>query len=421
MADDASKMFRKSAMEKLSSPEKLDAMMEITSPTAWLALSALGCILVFIVFWSIFGSIATKVQGKGILIRGEAVLGITAGNGGRVTEILVRPGEVVEKGQVVAQVDQTDLKLKLENERNALRDLEQQDVSQSEIETQSRERRLRALQRERSSLAASTRDYQNQARALRKRVASQQELQEKGLITSGQLSRTRAELASVEQAINQNNVRGAQIDAELTTLERELSLSKTDRENRIRDLKRRIAELENSLRASSQITSPYQGRILELATDVGNMVAAGTRILTLERLSAEIEARIYVPASDGKKILEGMRTSISPTTVKAEEYGTMVAQVKWVSDFPATPEGLRRTLRNDKLAADLSGKGAPIEVAVELIRDETTPSGFRWSSSQGPPVQIFSGTICNGNVTVSRRRPISLVIPTIKKTLGMTS
>ena len=38
-------LFRKSALEKLSSPERLDVMMQITSPAAWLALAALGAVL----------------------------------------------------------------------------------------------------------------------------------------------------------------------------------------------------------------------------------------------------------------------------------------------------------------------------------------------------------------------------------------
>ena len=42
---DAQRLFRKAALEKLSSPERLDVMMKVTSPAAWLALAALGAIL----------------------------------------------------------------------------------------------------------------------------------------------------------------------------------------------------------------------------------------------------------------------------------------------------------------------------------------------------------------------------------------
>jgi len=56
---------------------------------------------------------------------------------------------------------------------------------------------------------------------------------------------------------------------------------------------------------------------------------------------------------------------------------------------------------------------------VALSEDPATASGFKWSSSNGPPMKVFSGTICNARVTVSKKRPISYVIPLFKSTLGI--
>ena len=79
----------------------------------------------------------------------------------------------------------------------------------------------------------------------------------------------------------------------------------------------------------------------------------------------------------------------------------IIGEVRAVSDFPATPEGLRRTLRNVNLVAALTdNNSAPIEVIVRLSVDESTPSGYHWSSSQGPPVQVFTGTLCSASVEV---------------------
>ena len=57
-----------------------------------------------------------------------------------------------------------------------------------------------------------------------------------------------------------------------------------------------------------------------------------------------------------------MEVRVSPTTVKAEEYGFMIGKVTKVSEYPVTPEGLMRVLRNDSLAQTLASAGAPIEV-----------------------------------------------------------
>src|SRR5205085_6567599 len=119
------------------------------------------------------------------------------------------------------------------------------------------------------------------------------------------------------------------------------------------------------------------------------------------------ESVIYVNAGEGKKIRPGMEVRISPSTVKAEEYGFMIGTVRDVSDFPVTPDGLRRVVRNDKLVEELMKGGAPIQVIASPILDKSTPSGFKWSSSKGPPTPVFSGTKATGSVVVENKRPIS--------------
>ena len=73
-----------------------------------------------------------------------------------------------------------------------------------------------------------------------------------------------------------------------------------------------------------------------------------------------------------------------------------------------------------QMIQELTGKSAPIEVRVKLIPDPSTPSGFKWSSSEGPPMKVFSGTICSGNVTVETKKPISYVLPLMRKTVGVS-
>jgi HlyD family secretion protein len=64
-------------------------------------------------------------------------------------------------------------------------------------------------------------------------------------------------------------------------------------------------------------------------------------------------------------------------------------------------------------------EGPPIQVDVLLIRDPSTPTGYRWSSSRGPSVKISSGTLTQGDVVVKEDRPIRLVIPTLREKLGI--
>jgi HlyD family secretion protein len=380
---DPKKLFRKAALDKMASPERLDEMMEVTAPAGWVALLALGLVLVGAVVWGIVGSIPIKVQGQGILLRGEAVLDVTAASGGRIAEIAVGPGDVVEAGDVVAKVAQPDLALRIQNTEEELQSL----LGQSEEQKTSSGRIVAQLEQQR--------------RDLREKVGTQQEMVSRGLVTRGTLLATQSQLASIEQQIAQLQVTG---DA---------------RGNRIDDVRRALVQLQNQLAASSEVTSPYHGRVLELMVDPGNLVAPGTRLLNLEALDGTIDTVVYVPAAEGKKIRKGMQARISPSTVRPEEFGFMLGEVKSVSEYPVTAEGMVRVLRNDQLVQGLTGKGGPLlEVVVDLEEDPTTPSGFAWSSSQGPPTEVYTGTIADAQVIVERRKPISYVLPIFKDVTG---
>jgi hypothetical protein len=76
------------------------------------------------------------------------------------------------------------------------------------------------------------------------------------------------------------------------------------------------------------------------------------------------------------------------------------------------------TLGNEKLVALLAGEGAPLEVKIDLITDGNTKSGYKWSSPQGPPMLINSGTLLNSSIITGRDRPINKVIPIFKSILN---
>ncbi len=65
-------IFRKAALERLSSPEQLDQLMQVTTPKGWLALIALAGLLVMVVVFSFVARIPITVAGQCILLDGGA-------------------------------------------------------------------------------------------------------------------------------------------------------------------------------------------------------------------------------------------------------------------------------------------------------------------------------------------------------------
>ncbi len=268
-------VFRQVSLERLSSPEQLDQIVYVTNPKSWLVLIALIALLVTAVIWSIVGRIPVEVASSAILLNNGGVKNIVSVEPGQITALHLKPGQIVEQGQLIAEIT-----------------------------------------------------------------------------PSG--------------------------SAEMIP-----------------------------------IYSPYNGRILELKADIGNMVNPGVSLASLEFVGEEIEREVimYVSPTDGKRIQPGMTARIVPATVQVEKYGFLLGQVESVSEFPATYAGILRTLGSQELMQELDIIGAPIEVRITLFSNKQTPSGYQWSSSNGPDFTINSGTLASAKIIVENQRPINLVLP----------
>jgi hypothetical protein len=99
-------IFRKVALERLSTPERLDELIQVTTPRGWLSLLAFWTIVVVAALWGFFGSIPTVVQGSGIMIRDGSINVIESPASGQVFDLYVKVGDVVQVDQLVARVVQ---------------------------------------------------------------------------------------------------------------------------------------------------------------------------------------------------------------------------------------------------------------------------------------------------------------------------
>ncbi len=100
-----SDLYRKSSLEKLSSPEQLDKMIKITSPMFWIGV--IGGVVIFIaaLLWSIFTRLPINVQSNGIFISKDGIQTVYSENFGVIKEVLVSRGDKVEENTVIARFD----------------------------------------------------------------------------------------------------------------------------------------------------------------------------------------------------------------------------------------------------------------------------------------------------------------------------
>lgn len=412
-------IFRKVALERLSSPEQLDQLMQVTDPKGWLALCALGALLVLALVWGIWGAIPTEATGEGILLRRGGVSDLVAPGAGQVEEVLVGVGDVIAKGQPVATLRQEQLQRQITDTRTKMAALQTELRERQRYAVEQERLRGRDLTQQRANLERSIATLEKDLSLLRERLADQEELLKDGLVTKQAVVATQQELNTKRDQLAAQRLELSGLDLKRLDAAQQLDQELETRERAIREIELEIRELQAKLAENRNIPSPHAGRVLEVLVDRGSVVNPGAPILSLEVVSEELVAALFVPASAGKRVRPGMEVRISPSTVKREEFGSMIGRVTHAAAFPATARGMNRLLGNEALVNKLMEGGPLIQIDVALELDRSTPTGYRWSSSRGPDLEISSGTLASGDVVVQEDRPISLVIPTLREKLGV--
>jgi HlyD family secretion protein len=136
---------------------------------------------------------------------------------------------------------------------------------------------------------------------------------------------------------------------------------------------------------------------------------------SIESVDAELQALVYIPIEQGKKLHPGMAVQIEPVTVKKGQYGTLIGVARQVPQSPTTMP----VLQNIVLPGSFTRGELFYAVQVELVKNASTVSGYRWASSNGPPFKLASRTRLNAEVTIMEQRPISLLIAFLRNISGI--
>ncbi len=414
----AAGFFRKAALEKLSTPEKLDQLIKVTSPKGWIALVTITIVLATGIAWAFMGNVKTKLNVVGVILGGE-IHEVVATSQGQLISVDVNIGDHVKEGDVIAKIEQPELFQQIEEVKASLKERNfdlQQLLSYGNQDT-----RLQGemIQQQRSSIEMQIQSENKVLEFLRNQLDTEKGLLKQGLITKSQVVNTEQQIESSINSIERLKGQRVQTSSQKLNigfdLQQKISISK----QRIAEMERSLANLQERYDIDTNIKSLYSGEVVELLTDAGIIVRQGTPLFKLKNqsLTADNKLRgvLYIPSQDGKKIKEGMEALVVPSTVQPQEYGFMKGTVTYVSDFPITQKGMMMTVKNDQLVQGLLSQGALFEVYVEFEKDENSFSGFKWTSAKGPQIAINEGTSCMGKITVKTEPPATIVVPALKK------
>jgi hypothetical protein len=96
-------IFRKKALEKLSTPDDLDELLQVNSRLSWILLLSLLCLILGGVVWVVFGQIVNKVVMIGIIQPVNPPRLLMVSESGQVDSIFHQTGDSVFKGQPIVR------------------------------------------------------------------------------------------------------------------------------------------------------------------------------------------------------------------------------------------------------------------------------------------------------------------------------
>lgn len=415
-------LFRPQALRAQSRIDSLQGAMHVTTSMTRRALLAVTGLTVAAVVWSGFVHVPVRVDGNGVFLdsSGELLQPVRTPMDGIVEAVLVHEGDYVSVGQVVAR-------MRLPERLNAL--------SKSERDLASLNRKYReteALLAAEQASETKTRTERRKALTgrienLEKRLAWQRDLEQAQvkLLELGVTTRSRVYevKAATQQAAEQ--LAGARNELYALDAEPQATAGRHERERlalgfQIEQLTSEITALKAEIARGTELRSPVSGTVAELSAERNGLVTANQPVLSVipATASGKIEAVTYVSMSDGKLVQVGDEVLIRPSSLPSREQGRVRGTVMEVSEAPITDRALTRILGNAALVQQASGGGAPFAVRIALHRDPDTPSGYAWTSGEGPDMRLTPGTPTSSRITIERETLLSLAVPALRKMLG---
>ena len=282
----------------------------------------------------------------------EAVeIDVAAKSSGRVKDILVREGDFVSAGQVVATIDTEVLDAQL---RQAEAQLQQAFSSVATAQSQ-----LAQRESERMAALAAVRLRQAELIKAKQHATRSSELVKGGSIAQQDADDDYAQLQSAEAALSSARAQVAAAEAAAMAVRTQIGGA----QSAVKAAKANAERIQADIRDSA-LTSPRAGRVQYRVAQPGEVVASGGRVLSLVDLS-DVYMTFFLPTTVAGRVALGAEVRL---ILDAIPQYVIPAQVSFISDVAQfTPKTVETASEREKLMFRIRA-----QIPVELLKKHIT-------------------------------------------------
>ena len=410
-------IFRERAVDSASSPESINRVAPIASARLWVLLVGAGAVVATFTAWGFFGSIPLTVRGTGILIEGSMVVAAEAPADGRIGDLLAKPGDRVEQGQVLAVIAHPLLEAQRIDAENAAARLREQDANLTAAEdvanaafSASMDIRDSECRHRIDRAAAIAFEFNQAVKAKRDRVRQ-------GLLPESELLEIANATLEFERSLSEARSELLRFQAERTEASIRRQQDQQRRENVISEADALIGQLAARMSAEQHVIAPRAGKLVQLTCSPGDGVHKGNTVAIISDVGdGRLRCYAFFPLTEGKRVHMDMRAHVEPSIADRERFGVISSVVRDVEPVVGTRERFLRIINGPEVAQDIEQHSeGTVSAVIDLELDAASPTGLRWTGGVGYTQQLTPGTLCEVDVVTEDVAPISLLIPWLQQ------
>ena len=405
-------LYRSESLDNLVTTDDLDQASWLIRFRSFLFLAFFILLIIIAIACSVLIEVPIKVSGPAVIWSDEGVLQVTARDPGTITSIKVKIGDPIKSGEVIAILDQTAVRDKLDSVKQKLKFLNRYILDIKNLQWEDQRKRtifkdtIHELQKNTNSL--------NTNRLIRLRIRKDElkKLHSEGLIPFDQYNLFINQIEETEEnVINEQRKVVTELKEEnnkFTADSRELLQKQLEADQ----LASEVTLLEHQLSNQGKLTAHISGRVVEITSSVGDFLSPGSPVILVQPDSEEDQMTfvVFISSEQVKPVKENMITELQLSAFPPTKYGKLLARVKSISPMPLSSSALMKELRNDQLVQRITEAGSPFMVKVDILRDQET-SDFKWSSASTTKRELQVGMIGQGSIITRWERLIWLLLP----------
>jgi membrane fusion protein len=333
-------LFRKAAVEAHAIGPKITDTEDPKSG-AWGMLVLLLSLVAALFGGAALLSVEVTVRAPGALRAPNGLRSVESVISGPITQVLVRAGDEVATNQVVARLEEAQIRATLTLRERDLETLKKETAAAAEADAALFTQTTAAVLHQRAALGRRSNIHQTQMRQRAAQLDNVRELRRHGVATGNDELSGAEQVQAAAESMALVGSQMAELNLALADRQREWKQRELDRQASLARANAAVDETR-SLLGMTEVRSPAAGRVESLLVHPGAVVQSGQVLAQIVPSDAPRLIVAFLPSREMSFVSVGSEANVEVESLPVNEFGMARAKVSRISSDVAKPEEIEK-------------------------------------------------------------------------------